>query len=135
MNRYIHVLLVSILMISCNQDNKYLPAKDPLVAGREFIDASLKGKFEKADFFMLQDEENKRLLQKIAEQYSKVDNAKLKQLTESSIVIIDFTYVTEKETVINYKYSFDGYVRKIKVIQQSTGNWVVDFKYANNGNL
>ncbi len=121
--------------MSCSQDTKYLPATDPLIAGREFIDASLKGKFEKADFYMLQDEDNKRLLQKVAEQYSKVDNAKLKQLTESSIVIIDFSYLTEKETVINYKYSFDGYARKIKVIQQSTGNWVVDFKYANNGNL
>ena len=129
------LLSFSFVLFSCNDHKNYLPADNALGAGREFIDACLKGDFDKASFYMLPDTENKQLLNKVMLQFQNATDLKKKQFSESSIIIIDVSYVSQKEVVINYKYSFDGYARKIKVIAQSAGNWLVDFKYANNGNL
>ena len=129
------LLSFSFVLFSCNDHKNYLPADNALGAGREFIDACLKGDFDKASFYMLPDTENKQLLNKVMLQFQNATDLKKKQFSESSIIIIDVSYVSQKEVVINYKYSFDGYARKIKVFAQPSGNWLVDFKYANNGNL
>ena len=133
--RLLITLSFSFVLLSCNDHKNYLPADNALGAGREFIDACLKGDLDKASFYMLPETENKQLLNKVITQFQNSTDLKKKQLSESSIIIIDVSYISQKEVVINYKYSFDGYARKIKVLAQSSGNWLVDFKYANNGNL
>ena len=128
-------LSFSLFVLSCTSHKNYLPADNALGAGREFIDACLKGDLDKASFYMLPETENNKILNKVVQQYQQSTEEKKKQLAESSIIILDVSYLTQTEVVINYKYSFDGYARKIKVLQQPSGFWLVDFKYANNGNL
>ena len=134
-SKLLFLLSFSMFFLSCSSHKNYLPADNALGAGREFIDACLKGEMDKAIFYMLPETENNRILNKVIEQYQKSSDDKKKQLSESSIIILDVSYISQTEVVINYKYSFDGYARKIKVLQQTSGFWLVDFKYANNGNL
>ncbi len=135
LSKLLSVLSLIILLSNCTSHKNYIPADNALSAGREFIDACLKGDIDKATFYMLPETENSRILNKVIQQYQQSTEEKKKQLAESSIIILDVSYLTQTEVVINYKYSFDGYARKIKVLLQPSGFWLVDFKYANNGNL
>ena len=134
-SKVLYTFLLSVFFWSCGSDNHFLPANEPLTAGREFMESCIKNNFDKASFYMLPDAENIQLLKKINSQFQTLSDAKKKQLSESSIIILDVSYITQSEVVINYKYSYDGFARKIKVILQPNGYWLVDFKYSNNGNL
>lgn len=129
------ILIASLVIVSCNSGKRQFPkAENALDAGREFIDATLKGDFEKAGFYMLSDEENKKLLQQYQTKYntqSKQDQFALKQ---SVINILEVNDVSEKETIINYSNSFNKVAHKIKVVNVN-GNWLADFKYTFDGNL
>jgi len=49
-----------IFALSCsNQQAVLLPAENSFDAGREFIDGTLKGDFQKASFYMLADEKTR----------------------------------------------------------------------------
>ena len=133
--KHFYSLLLTILLFSCSSKNNFIPATDPLSAGREFIESCIKNNFDKATFYMLKDTENIQILQKINQQYQAFPDSRKKQLSQSSIIILDVSYITQSEAVINYKYSYDGFARKIKVILQPDNSWLVDFKYSSNGNL
>ena len=109
-------------------------AENALDAGREFIDATLKGDFDKANFYMLQDGENKKLLQQYQTKYNAESKETQFALKQSVINILEVADVTENETIINYSNSFDKKAHKVKVIL-TNGNWFVDFKYTFDGNL
>jgi len=130
-----YLLLAFIIVASaCKSSTTYQDAGSALDAGREFIDASLKGDFVKAHFYMLQDAENKQFLDKIETDYRKKDRDGREQFRQASINIGEITDITDKETIINYSNSYDRIGRKIKVVYQNN-KWVVDFKYTFNPNL
>jgi hypothetical protein len=130
-----YLLLVTILFsVACKNSNSYQDASNALDAGREFIDASLKGDFAKAYFYMLQDAENKQFLDKVETDYRKNDRDGREQFRQASINIGEITDITDKETIINYSNSYDKIGRKIKVVYVNN-KWVVDFKYTFNPNL
>lgn len=130
-----YLLLIAILFsVACKSSSSYQDASNALDAGREFIDASLKGDFAKAYFYMLQDAENKQFLDKIETDYRQKDRDGREQFRQASINIGEITDVTDKETIINYSNSYDKIGRKIKVVYQNN-KWVVDFKYTFNPNL
>lgn len=130
-----YLVIVAILFLgACKSSSSYQEATNALDAGREFIDASLKGDFAKAYFYMLQDAENKQLLDKIETDYRQKDRDGREQFRQASININEVTEITDKETIINYSNSWDKIGRKIKVVYQNN-KWVVDFKYTFNPNL
>ncbi len=131
--QFLQMLLLTIL-VSCNTTHQYPPAADALDAAREFIDASIKGDFEKANAYMLQDEKNKQLLKEEEEKYRAKTNAQQKQLSESSLQNISIEEVSAKETIVKFKNSIDKTGRKVKVISVNN-TWLVDFKYSFNPNL
>src|SRR6266540_2671012 len=59
--RFVIVIFCCAILCYCNA-KKYSKAENALDAGREFIDGCLKGDFEKAAFYMLDDDRNKELL-------------------------------------------------------------------------
>jgi hypothetical protein len=131
--QFLQMLLLTIL-VSCNTTHQYPPAADALDAAREFIDASIKGDFEKANAYMLQDEKNKQLLNEEEEKYRAKTNAQQKQLSESSLQNISIEEVSATETIVKFKNSIDKTGRKVKVISVNN-RWLVDFKYSFNPNL
>lgn len=133
LQQFLQMLLLTIL-VSCNTTHQYPPAADALDAAREFIDASIKGDFEKANAYMLQDEKNKQLLKEEEEKYRAKTNAQQKQLSESSLQNISIEEVSATETIVKFKNSIDQTGRKVKVISVNN-TWLVDFKYSFNPNL
>ncbi len=54
------ILFSLLLLFSCkNNENEFKEPENALDAGREFIQLSLQGKFNAANRFMLQDDDNK----------------------------------------------------------------------------
>ncbi len=131
-----YLLLLSIILFSsCNGGtHQFAKAENALDAGREFIDAILKTNFDKANFYMLNDEKNKKLLQQYQTKYNLQSKEEKLQLNQSVINILQVEDINEKETIINYSNSFDKIAHKIKVIYKN-GDWFVDFKYTFDGNL
>jgi len=127
-------LLACTAFFACTNHSKYPKAENALDAGREFIDAFLKGNSEKAEAYMLIDEENKTLLKKLHRQLQNRNPEDQQGYKESSIIIGDVENISETEVVIQYKSSYDRTGRKIKVINKN-GEWLVDLKYTMNPNL
>ena len=115
-------------------NQEYKNADNALDAGREFIDACLKGDFVKASFYMIPDETNAEDLKKIEHQYREKDRDGRRQYREASINIAEVANPTESITIINYSNSYDKVAHKIKVIRKDN-KWLVDFKYTFDPNL
>lgn len=110
------------------------PADDPLVAASLFLDHCLKGEFENASCYMLQDSTNKRLLLDVEKKYKTKSSIEQKEYATASIQIENDEVLDEKTHIIYYKNSYDKIARKIKLLQQDDG-WLADFSYTFNGNL
>jgi len=129
--RWLLFVCISMLLFSCKS---YPKAENPLDAAREFIDACLKGDFDKANFYMLQDKENKELLDKVKANYRAKSSSQRDEYKDANIVILEDDAVNDKTEIINYKNSYDNVARKARVINNK-GTWQVDLKYTFNGNL
>lgn len=121
-------------LIACGNKKNYPVAADSLDAAREFLTGCLKGDFEKASFYMVQDEQNKKLLQEASETYLAKSAAQQTQYAQSSLQNVTIENISTTETIINYKNSYDNVARKVKVVLVNQ-QWLIDFKYTFNGNL
>lgn len=130
------ILLASIFLncFACNNTSDYHKPESALDAGREFIQHSLKGKFENAKKYMYQDNENNYWLQQVVMQYNKTSEEEKSNLNKASINIAEVADVSDSVTVINYSNSYKKSATKVKVIKKN-GEWMVDFKYTFSGNL
>jgi hypothetical protein len=129
------LVFVFLCLTACSANRKeYTQAESAFDAGREFIDACLKGDFEKAAFYMLKDAANSSYLKTIEDTYRKNDRTGRQQLREASINIREVDDLSPDSSIINYNNSFDTTAHKVKVIKKD-GQWLVDLKYTYNPNL
>src|SRR5206468_12293099 len=84
--RWLLFICISMLLFACNN---YTKAENPLDAAREFIDACLKGDFDKASYYMLQDKENKAFLDKVIANYKSKSSGERQQYNDANIVILE----------------------------------------------
>lgn len=131
MNRLLIIGICMLFFVACNS---YPKAEDPLDAAREFIDASLKGDFDKANFYMLQDAQNQALMDKVKVNYRSRSAAERAEYKDANIIILEEEALNDSAEIINYKNSYDNIARKARVVKQN-GNWLVDLKYTFDGNL
>ncbi len=127
-------LFIFLLVVAIGCSNQYPKAEDPMDAGREFIDASLKGDFEKAKVYMLGNETNDKQFEKLIDDYRQKSTEQKQQYHDASINILEEDTVSDTVHVINYKNSFDKIARKVKVVNTADG-WLVDLSYTFDGNL
>jgi hypothetical protein len=128
-------IILLLAAYACNsEDDKYPKAENAFDAGREFIDGCLKGDFNKAAFYMVNDGENSKHLLQIKNDYNVKTVVQKEQYREASIVVNQDEAVSDTVHIINYMNSYDKIARKIKVVSRA-GAWQVDFKYTFNGNL
>jgi hypothetical protein len=121
-------------IILCNCNQKYSKAENALDAGREFIDGCLKGDFDKATYYMLDDTQNKKLLLEQKRNYDGKSKQEKLEYSQASIIINEDATINDSTHIINYQNSYDKIGRKVKVILNNN-KWLVDFKYTFNGNL
>jgi hypothetical protein len=127
-------IFVFAFLVACQSKQNYAAAENALDAGREFIDACLKGDFNKADFYLLHDAVNQEYLLKEKKSYGEKSNEQKKQFNEASIIINEEAIINDSTHIINYKNSFDKTAHAVKVISRNN-HWQVDLKYTFNGNL
>lgn len=121
------VVFVFCLLFSCN-NNEYKKPENALDAGREFIHYSLIGRFNTAKKYMIQDEENLRLMEKVSDIYNKMTEQEKAGYNSASINIKEVQDMDDSATIINYSNSYKKRDQKVKVIKYN-GEWLVDFKY------
>lgn len=131
-------LIVSflVLLVACGQkpDTSYTNAENALDAGREFIDACLKGDFARAKWYMIDDSTNMGHLERAETKFRTYDKEGRQQLRTASINISEVSDIDTATSIIYYSNSFDQKPLKVKVIKQQ-GKWLVDFKFTFNPNL
>jgi hypothetical protein len=134
LTKFAAALLLVLTISSCSDKKNYPKAENALDAGREFIDACLKGDFDKASFYMLNDTRNNDILLKQKKSYSEKSDAEKKEYSNASITIFEDAVINDSTHIINFQNSYDKFGRKVKVILHDD-SWLVDFKYTFDGNL
>ena len=134
MKKILTILFFAVVVFSSCSGNDYPKAEDSFDAAREFIDACLKGQFERANAYMLQDPANEQQLNKLRKDYTLKTKENKKEYAESSIIIDNDETLNDSTHIIYYKNSYDKIARKVKVVRKND-DWLVDFKYTFDGNL
>jgi hypothetical protein len=106
-----------------------LPAENAFDAGREFIDGTLKGDFEKSAFYMLVSDQNKQFLSVVEKEYRQKDKEGRQELRTASINLEKVEDLDKGQSIIYFSNSFDKKSQKIKVIKTNQG-WLVDYTYS-----
>jgi hypothetical protein len=133
--KFIVLLFGFVLLFSCKNKEEYQQPENALDAGRSFIEQSLKGKFNTAKRYMLQDEENNYWLNKWSEEFNKSSEQEKAGYGNASINIIEIEdVVADSVTLIKFSNSYKNRPQKLKVVKFK-GDWLVDFKYTFSGNL
>lgn len=109
---------------------------DPLTAGRDFIDASLKGDYSEARKYILADSLNLMYFERVSDFYKKMKPAEKEGYKNANILIGSegVENVSDSVTIINYSNTYKNQPSKIKVVKVN-GEWMIDFKYTFSGNL
>ena len=134
--KYLFIISAFVLMFGCkNPEEEYHKPESALDAGREFIQQSLKGNFNLANQYMLQDEDNQFLLGKWNNEFNKISEQEKTGFGKASINIASIEdVIPDSVTIINFSNSYKKVPQKIKVVKVNN-TWMVDFKYTFSGNL
>lgn len=133
MKKIVPFFLILSLLASCKEKKDAVP-ETALDTGREFIRASLDGKFDKAASLLLQDSQNVQLFESYKVFYEKLPKEKKQGYKDASYEINKYLDVDDSTTLINYSNSFMHTPMEIKLVRKSKV-WGVDFKYTYSGNL
>jgi len=125
--------IVFLFLESCNI-NDTVKRDDPLDAGREFINASLKGNYDQAKKYLLPDSLNLEYFN-VQESFNKRLGSQEKEGYKNANIIIDsIQNISDSVTIINYSNTFKKTPDKIKLVRVNK-EWFVDFKYTFSGNM
>jgi hypothetical protein len=122
------VFFVLVFLPACNQQVKTIQNSDPLLAGREFINASLTGDFDYAKKYLLADSTNLMYFERFVEFDNNKPVSDKEGYKNSNIIINATETVSDSVTIINYSNTYKKEPSKIKLIRKDN-KWLVDFKY------
>jgi len=117
---------ISLILASCSTTSApMVPAENGLDAGREFIDACLKGDFERASFYMMDTKENKAILDNIEKEYREKDKEGRQELRTASINIKEVSEPNDSTVLMYHSTSLDTTGKKTIIIKQNN-RWLVN---------
>ena len=134
MKKNIYILLLFVSFFSCKQPEGFHEAEDPMDAGREFLRSVLDGDFEKASLYVLDNAEDKELLERYKGYMKNQPQKERLNLKSSSIIINKIVNVNDSVTIINYSNSYSMKPTDLKVVL-SDKNWRIDFSYTFSENM
>ena len=124
---------VQLFCLSCTQNQNALKREDPIEAGREFIDASLKGNYDYAKKYLLADSVNMEYFNELVSFNNKLSSHDKDGYKNANIIIDSIQNISDTVTIINYSNTFKNTPDKIKLVRINK-EWLVDFKYTFSGN-
>lgn len=129
MQKIILIAITFLFFTACDQQVKKIKKNsDPLEAGREFIDASLKGDYDYAKKYLLADSTNLMYFDRFVEFDDKKPLIEKEGYRNANIIINSTENISDSITVINYSNTYKKEPAKIKLIKKNN-EWLVDFKY------
>ena len=123
------------MITSCNNNtNESKRPESALETGRDFIRASLDGKFDNAMPLLLPDSQNLQLFDTYKMYYDRLPADKKQNYQKASYNINKYDDLNDSVTIINYSNSYMNKPMEIKLVKNNK-LWHVDFKYTYSGNL
>ena len=118
---------VTLLLVSCNTGADSEAAESDITAATGFVQAALKGKYDRAADFMLHDSLNDERLDAVSRM--QLSSAEKQGLWDASINIHSRKLVNDSTSIIIYSNSFHKENQDTLKVVKKEGKWLVDFKY------
>lgn len=118
-----------LVVAACNTPaEKPQEAENEIDAARQFIRASLDGRFDLARDFLLADSLNNNYMDLAERSYQKTTPADKENYKGATIVIHNTNAVNDSTTIVIFSNSFKNDHDTLRVLK-SNGKWRVDLKY------
>jgi hypothetical protein len=127
-------MLAIILATAACSHSAEVSKRDPLESGRGFIESSLKGDYDEAQKYLLQDSINMQFFEGLKDFNSKRSDDEKEGYKNANILIDSTQQLSDSVTIITYSNTFKNKPSKLKMIKKNN-EWLVDFKYTFNSNL
>ena len=119
--------LLIICFAGCNTTPE-VKKTDPLESGRGFIEASLKGDYEEAQKYLLQDSINVEYFNGFKNFNNKRTEEEKEGYRDANIIIDSIEKLSDSVTIISYSNSYKMKASRLKMVRRNN-EWLVDFKY------
>lgn len=133
MNKIISLLIFTLAISACNHPSE-LRKTDPLESGRGFIEASLKGDYNEAQKYILQDSINIEYFNGLKDFNSKRSKEEKDGYRDANILIDSTQKISDSVTIITYSNTYKNKPLKLKMVKINN-EWLVDFKYTVTENM
>lgn len=120
-------IMVLLFLAGCKGGEERNEAETDLVAAKGFVQAALKGKYDRAADFMLHDSLNDERLDAVSRMELSSDEKQ--GLWDASINIHSRKLVNDSTSIIVYSNSFHKENQDTLKVVKKDGKWLVDFKY------
>lgn len=127
-------MLFTVLMFSACNHSAEVSKKDPLESGRGFIESSLKGNYDEAKKYLLQDSTNIQYFEGLEDFNSNRSDDEKEGYKNANIIIDSTQQLSDSVTIITYSNTYKNKPSKLKLVKKNN-EWLVDFKYTFNSNL
>ena len=125
--------MITIAITACNHSS-VVSRKDPLESGRGFIESSLKGDYDEAKKYLLQDSTNIQYFEGLEDFNSSRSDIEKEGYKNANIIIDSTQQLSDSVTIITYSNTYKNKPSKLKLVKKNN-EWLVDFKYTFNSNL
>jgi len=126
-NVLILLAVVTIIVSACNNSGT-VDKSDPLISGRGFIEASLKGDYIKAADYLQKDSTNMEYFEGLKHFNSKMSREDRHGYSEANIIIDSSISKSDSVDIIYYTNTYRNQPTKLKMVKHNN-EWLVDFKY------
>jgi hypothetical protein len=134
MNKVIISMVAIILTITACNHSVEVSKRDPLESGRGFIESSLKGDYDEAKKYLLQDSTDMQYFEGF-ENFNSSRSDDEKEGYKNANILIDSTQqLSDSVAIITYSNTYKNKPSKLKMVKKNN-EWLVDFKYTFNTNL
>lgn len=123
----IAVVTAIVCLAGCKGGSEQNVAENDLDAARGFVQAALKGKYDRAADFMLHDSLNDERLDAVSRMELSSDEKQ--GLWDASINIHSRKLINDSTSIIVYSNSFHKENQDTLKVVKKDGKWLVDFKY------
>ena len=120
-------VIVILLLAGCKGGSEQNEAETDLGAAKGFVQAALKGKYDRAADLMLHDSLNDERLDAVSRMELSPDEKQ--GLWDASINIHSRKLVNDSTSIIVYSNSFHKENQDTLKVVKKDGKWLVDFKY------
>ncbi|MGN7784927.1 hypothetical protein ACTJIJ_10380 [Niabella sp. 22666] len=120
-------IMTILLLAGCKGGSEQNEAETDLGAAKGFVQAALKGKYDRAADFMLHDSLNDERLDAVSRMELSPDEKQ--GLWDASINIHSRKLVNDSTSIIVYSNSFHKENQDTLKVVKKDGKWLVDFKY------